>query len=61
MISITKDEKKIIAEQFPDVHIVRTMKNDSNRHHYFMEEYGEPLKLLHTLRREGLKDNKNFC
>ena len=33
MIAITAEEKKIIHEQYPDVHIVRTMKQDSKRHH----------------------------
>jgi len=33
MIAITADEKKIIHELYPDVHIVRTMKQDSKRHH----------------------------
>lgn len=34
MISVTAEEKKIIHEQYPDVYIVRTMKQDSKRHHY---------------------------
>ena len=34
MIAITADEKKIIHEQYPDVHIVRTMKQDYKHHHY---------------------------
>ena len=50
MISITLDEKNAIRERFPEVHIVRTMKRDSKRHHYYMEEVRGPTKLLRSLR-----------
>lgn len=50
MIAINKDEKKIIREMFPDLHIVRTMKQDSKRHHYYMEERGVAMKVLRKLR-----------
>ena len=50
MVSITAEEKKIIHEQYPDVHIVRTMKQDSKRHHYYMTEDKKPMKLLRKLR-----------
>ena len=50
MIAITAEEKKIIHEQYPEVHIVRTMKQDSKRHHYYMTEDKKPMKLLKKLR-----------
>ena len=53
MIAITADEKKTIQEQYPDVHIVRTMKQDSKRHHYYMTEDKKPMKLLRRLRETG--------
>ena len=53
MIAITADEKKIIHEQYPDVHIVRTMKQDSKRHHYYMTEDKTPMKLRRRLRETG--------
>lgn len=53
MIAITADEKKIIHERYPDVHIVRTMKQDSKRHHYYMTEDKKPMKLLRALRDTG--------
>ncbi len=53
MIAITAEEKKIIHEQYPDVHIVRTMKQDSKRHHYYMTEDKKPMKLLRKLRDTG--------
>jgi hypothetical protein len=56
VIAITKEEKKIIREKFPDLHIVRTMKQDSKRGHYFMVEAPGAMKLLRELR--GWKQGK---
>jgi hypothetical protein len=53
VIAITKEEKKIISEKYPRVHIVRTMKQDSKRGHYFMVEDPAPMKLLRSLRGEN--------
>lgn len=50
MIAITKNEKDIIQAKFPRVHIARTMKQRSSRHHYYMEEMRGPMKLLRSLR-----------
>ena len=52
MILISVDEKKTILEQYPDVHIVRTVKQKSKRHRYYMEEQGGPMRLLRKLRGE---------
>lgn len=52
MVSITVDEKKAIREEFPNVHIVRTMKQKSKRHHYYMAEEPAPMKMLQRLRGE---------
>ena len=50
MIAITKDEKNAIREKFPNVHIVRTMKHDSKRGHYYMVENTGPMRYLNKLR-----------
>lgn len=50
MVAITADEKKSILKKYPNVHIVRTMKQDSKRHHYYMEEQSGPMKLLRSIR-----------
>lgn len=50
MITITAEEKKAILERFPKVHIARTMKHDSKRHHYYMEEQSGAMRLLRNLR-----------
>lgn len=46
MIAITRKEKDVIAEKLPKVHIVRTMKHDSKRKHYFCEETRQVKALL---------------
>lgn len=50
MIAITAVEKKAISEKFPKVHIVRTMRQDSKRHHYYMEESGGAMRMLRSMR-----------
>jgi hypothetical protein len=50
---ITASEKEIIHKQFPFVHIVRTMKQKSHRHKYYMVEDRAAIKLLHDLRGKG--------
>lgn len=52
MIAISADEKKTIREKYPNVHIVRTMKQRSNRHHYYMAEEPGAMRLLRRLRGE---------
>jgi len=50
LITITASEKKVIAEMLPRVHIVRTMKSKSKRHHYYMAEEPAAMRLLAKLR-----------
>ena len=57
MILITRDEKQAILEKFPNVHIVRTMKQDSKRHRYYMVEESGPMRLLRKMR--GLPEEKS--
>ena len=49
MISINKDEAAIIREKMPNVHIRRTMKQKSKRHHYYCEETRAVKNLLYKL------------
>lgn len=53
MISITKAEKEAIREKFPKAHIVRTMKQDSKRGHYYCEESNGVLGFIRQLRASG--------
>lgn len=61
MVAITEEEKKIIHKQYPEVHIVRTMVQDSHRHHYYMTEDKKPMKLLRSLRERGCRYTSKGC
>lgn len=50
MVIISANEKKIIAERMPSVHIRRTVKQKSKRHRYYMEESKGAMRLLNSLR-----------
>lgn len=51
MVSITQEEKKVIAERFPQTHIRRTVQQKTKRHRYYMEESKNAMRLLKELRR----------
>lgn len=46
MISITKQEKDLLAKLFPHCKFPRTMKQDSKRHHYFCSENEEMMRAI---------------
>lgn len=50
MIAISKEEKDVICVRFPRVHIVRTMKQKSKRHHYYCEESRGVMNYLQEVR-----------
>lgn len=50
MVAITAQEKNIVTERCPRVYIVRTMKHDSKRHHYYMTEDRAAMRVLRGLR-----------
>lgn len=50
MIAISKEEKDIISKKFPRVHIVRTMRQRSSRHRYYMEEQRDAMALIRRMR-----------
>lgn len=54
LLAINKAEKKAIAERFPDAHIVRTMKCDSSRGHYYIEETQKIVGYLKELRAQNV-------
>ncbi len=59
MISITKAEKDAISMQFPNVHIVRTMKQKSKRHHYYCEETKQVVRFLKQMREPDCVTDSN--
>lgn len=58
MIAITLAEKNAICKKYPNVHIVRTMKQDTKRHHYYMVEGGSQMHYLKTLYNTGNHKSK---
>ncbi len=58
MISITAEEKNAISAKYPGVHFVRTMRQDSKRHHYYMEESGSAMRMLKAMRGQGVPKGK---
>lgn len=50
MIAISKEEKDVISKRFTNVHIVRTMRQKSKRHHYFCEESRGVMNYLRKVR-----------
>lgn len=46
MIEITKSESKKIRNKYPEVNITRTMKMQSHRHRYYLEESDKYLELI---------------
>lgn len=50
MIAISLMEKEAVCKKYPDTKFVRTMRQDSKRHHYYMVEAGAPYRYLNSLR-----------
>lgn len=50
MVTITSQEKEIIAARMPNVHIRRTVKQKTRRHKYYMEENKNAMRLLNDIR-----------
>jgi len=55
MIAISKQEKDVIVKRFPNVHIVRTMKQKSKRHRYYCEESRGVMRYLNEVRNNGVQ------
>lgn len=53
MVMINRQEKEAILERYPNTQMVRTMRQDSKRHHYYCVETREIRDFLRTMRRAG--------
>lgn len=51
MISINKEEATEIRKRIPSAHIVRTARQKSRRHRYFVEESYKVIALLQKIRK----------
>ena len=55
MIQITKAECKVVREQYPAISIPRTCKQKSKRHHYFLVEDENLLRLVASTNSQAAK------
>ena len=58
MVIITKEEAAAVRTRFPNVHIVRTMKQKSKRHRYYCEESKTVMRFLNNMRNGGRSPDK---
>ena len=58
IIIVSKAEKEAIVARYPSTHFVRTMKGDSKRHHYYMEETDKAMKFLEQMRGDRIGKEK---
>lgn len=54
MIAINKEEKEAISRLCPRAHIVRTMKQKSKRHRYYVEESRSVMYHLNKMRDKNI-------
>ena len=57
MITISKEEAKMVREKFPNVHIMRTMKQNSKRGHYYCEESRKIMNFISNLRKKNVVES----
>lgn len=50
MILINENEKRAILKRYPQTYFVRTMKHDSKRHHYYVEDRPRIVRIIDSLR-----------
>lgn len=58
MILISRDEKLAVQERFPNIHVVRTCKQKSKRHRYYMVEEPGAMRMIKKMR--GIEDEKPY-
>lgn len=61
LVAINKEEKDMIKRVYPSTHVVRTMKQDSRRHHYYMEESNGAMRLLRSIRSNEYQKKEHYC
>lgn len=59
MIAINKAEKDEICARFPNVHIIRTVKQKSKRHRYYCEETRNVMRYLDSVRCKNVEENNS--
>lgn len=59
MILISREEKEVVLEKYPGAHIVRTCRQKSKRHRYYMVEDPGPMRVIKQLRGEFVDKPRN--
>lgn len=54
MIGISKEERDALVERYPTAFVVRTMKSNSKRHRYYVEESRTIVKFIADLRKNSV-------
>lgn len=54
LIEISKSEKTQLLKKYPSTHIVRTMRQKSKRHHYYVVEDPHVVSYLSEIRKENI-------
>ena len=57
MVLISKAEKEAIIQRYPNICIVRTMRQRSRRHRYYCEESPQAMRYLNRLRGKDGRNN----
>ena len=58
LITINKEEARLVREKFPNAHIMRTMKQKSKRHRYYCEESKGVMRYLEETRGRSKRGGK---
>ena len=54
LITINKEEARLVREKFPNIHIMRTMKQKSKRGHYYCEESRKVINFINNIRNRNV-------
>lgn len=57
LITINKEEARLVREKFPNAHIMRTMKQKSKRGHYYCEENRRVINFINSIRKKNVVES----
>ena len=57
LITINKEEARLVREKFPNAHIMRTKKQKSKRGHYYCEENRKIINFINNIRKKNVVES----
>lgn len=57
LITINKEEARLVREKFPNAHIMRTMKQKSKRGRYYCEENRKVINFINNIRKKNVVES----